>query len=93
VQFELHFFDQKLFCINYTYKQIKENEKQEIVKSILEKYNLSGSIDINGKIIVDNYGNGLVFENNGDFSVNYLSPNSRVQQLSQAWASNQRQVV
>ncbi|MBL7837670.1 MAG: hypothetical protein JNM67_09145 [Bacteroidetes bacterium] len=93
VQFELHFFDQKLFCINYTYKQIKQSDKHEIVKSLLEKYNLSGSIDIQGKIIIDSYGNGLVFEDNGDFSVNYLSPNSQVQQISQAWASVQRQVV
>lgn len=93
VQFELHFYDKKLFCINYTYKQIDENEQREVIKSILEKYNLSGSMDVFGKIIVDPYGNGLIFENKGNFSVNYLSPNSRVQQLSSAWLSTQRQVV
>lgn len=93
VNFELHFFDNKLFCINYTYNQVKQEEKMKIIRSMLEKYQLSGSLDVRGKIIIDQFGNGLVFEDNESFSVNYLSPNSRVQQVSNTWINAQKQVV
>lgn len=93
VRFELHFFEQKLFCLNYTYGQIKAEERQKIIKALLDKYNLSGSMDVNGKIIVDPYGNGLAFESDDNFSISYLSPNSQVREMTVAWESAQRQVV
>lgn len=93
VKFELHFHDKKLFCINYTYKSVPDFEKQSIIKALLEKYQISGGMDVDGKIIVDQQGNGLLFEDGENFSVNYLSPQSQVMKIAESWLQDRKQVV
>jgi len=93
VKFELHFFDNKLFCINYTYNTISEFEKANIIKTLLDKHQLSGALNVNNKIVVDDFGNGLLIEDGEHFSVNYLSPQSQVIQLAEEWLSNQQRTA
>lgn len=93
VKFELHFFDNKLFCINYTYNTITEFEKANIIKTILEKHQISGGIDVNNKIMVDSFGNGLLIDDTDNFSVNYLSPQSQVMQIAEEWLNNHQRTA
>jgi len=88
VQFELHFHDKKLFSISYTYKTIKDEARNSIIQSLLEKQNLSGAADLSNRIIIDPYGNGLLIDQGPTFAVHYLSPQSKVTQLAKTWEAN-----
>ena len=85
VQFELHFHDNKLFSISYTYRSINEDTRRSIIQSLLSKQGLSGSIDMSDSIITDSYGNGLLINNDQNFSISYLSPQSQVKHITQKW--------
>lgn len=90
VHFELHFYDQKLFCINYRYLSINDGEKKELVQTLLNKYNISGSLDFGSSIIIDQFGNGLLIEDGKQFSVNYISPNSRVREMANSYLESRK---
>ncbi len=92
VNFELHFYDRKLFCINYTYNHLTSQERADIIQSLSEKYHVS-SKDFKNSIIVDNYGNGLVIEEKGRLSINYLSPNSNVRYLAEAYPRYSKKAI
>jgi hypothetical protein len=93
VNFELHFYENKLFCINYQYIDISEEERRNTIQTLLDKFNISGAANFNSSIIVDNYGNGLFIEDGKYFSVNYISPNSNVQQLINAYMITNKEVI
>jgi len=88
VQFELHFHDKKLFSISYTYNAIKDEARNSIIQSLLEKQNLSDAAELNNRIIIDPYGNGLLIDQGPTFAVHYLSPQSKVMQLAKTWEAN-----
>lgn len=91
VNFELHFYDSKLFCINYTYNFLTREERAEILQSLEQTYHVSSS-DFDNHIIVDQAGNGLVVDLNEQLSINYLSPNSRVKHLAEYYPIHSRAV-
>lgn len=93
VNFELHFYENKLFCINYQYLDISEEEKRNTIQTLLDKFNVSGGIQFNSSIIVDNFGNGLFIEDGKNFSVNYISPNSNVHQLINNYMMMNKEVI
>lgn len=88
VHFELHFYEGKLFNISYRYKSVTEEEKQQLISALLEKYGISPVTDIGNSILVDPHGNALMFEDGQQFSVNYLSPNSRVMELANQYSEH-----
>jgi hypothetical protein len=86
VQFELHFHDKKLFSISYTYKAVNEEARKSILSSLLDKQGIGGGADLQNKIIIDQYGNGLLIDQGQTFAVHYLSPQSKVMQLAKEWS-------
>jgi hypothetical protein len=91
VNFELHFYDRKLFCINYTYNYLTREERADILQSLEQTYHVSSS-DFNNHIIVDQAGNGLVVDQNDKLSINYLAPNSQVKYLTEYYPMHSRAV-
>jgi hypothetical protein len=75
VKFELHFQNERLFYINYTYLQISDIEKEHVIQALSNKYQVQiNSTEIYNQIILDNEGNGLVIDDTEQFSINYLAP-------------------
>jgi hypothetical protein len=93
VNFELHFYENKLFCCSCQYQDISEEEKRNTIQTLLNKFNISGAANFNSSIIVDNYGNGLFIEDGKYFSVNYISPNSNVHQLINTYMMMNKEVI
>ncbi len=89
VNFELHFHDRKLFCINYTYNYLTSRDRREILNSLEEKYHVS-SAQLHNHIIVDKAGNGILVEENETLTINYLAPNSNVKYLTESYSGHSR---
>jgi len=92
VNFELHFYDRKLFCINYTYNYLSRQERAEILYSLEQKYHVSSS-EFNNHIIVDNSGNGILVEEKDKLTINYLAPNSQVKHLTESYPHHRKHVI
>jgi hypothetical protein len=92
VNFELHFYDRKLFCINYTYYYLTRQERAEILHSLEEKYHVSHE-QLHDHIIVDNAGNGILVEESDKLSINYLAPNSNVRYLAESFPDHNRKAM
>lgn len=92
VNFELHFHDHKLFCINYTYNYLTRQERAEILQSLEEKYHVS-STDMHDHLIVDNSGNSILVEEKDKLTINYLAPNSNVRHLADSFSMQNRKAV
>lgn len=93
VNFELHFYDEKLFCINYKYNSINDEEREATIRSLTSKYKVDADVDATQSIIIDPYGNGLLIESGNYFSVNYLSPNSKVGDLVKDYLGEHKSAV
>jgi hypothetical protein len=92
VNFELHFYDNKLFCINYTYNYLTRQEREEILHSLEEKYHVNSS-DLSNHIVVDNSGNGIYVEEKDKLTINYLAPNSKVRHLAELYPLHNREAI
>jgi hypothetical protein len=92
VNFELHFYDNKLFCINYTYNYLTRQERAEILRSLEEKYHVNSS-DFSNHIVVDNSGNGIFVEEKDKLTINYLAPNSKVRHLAEMYPLQNREAI
>lgn len=93
VRFELHFQMNKLFFISYTYFNITDAERSNVIKSLCEKYKVPMTGAEFQQIIVDIDGNALLFENGDNFSVNYLAPSSKVDSLSKALEMDKKKAI
>ncbi len=94
VRFELHFNEEKLFFINYTYFDISDIEKENVIAALTEKYQFNiPSSEIFDHIIIDREGNGLLIENNRDFSVNFLAPSSKIESIALSYAMGKLRAV
>lgn len=93
LRFELHFHKDKLFFINYTYYNMSDLEKEHVIHSLCEKHQVNATSPVYEHIIIDQEGNGLLFENNEHFSVNYLAPSSKVESITQSYLLDKRRVV
>ncbi|MEZ4804165.1 MAG: hypothetical protein R2852_01385 [Bacteroidia bacterium] len=86
VKFELHFYDGKLFFLNYTYLDIPDTEKQHVIQAICEKHQINNlKHQIYKSVITDSDGNAITFENGTYFSVNYFAPNSKIASIAQSF--------
>jgi hypothetical protein len=92
VNFELHFHDHKLFCINYTYNYLTRQERSEILQSLEEKYHVNRT-DLHEHLIVDNSGNSILVEEKDKLSINYFAPNNNVRHLADSFHVNSRKAV
>jgi hypothetical protein len=94
VKFELHFYDGKLFFLNYTYKDIPDTEKQYVIQAICEKHQIDIlKHQIYKRLITDSDGNAISFENDKYFSVNYFAPNSKIASIAQSFEVYKSNVV
>ncbi len=93
VRFELHFMKSKLFFISYTYYRIPDIEKENIVSALCEKYRIKPGAGIYRNLIIDDDGNGLLFENGEQFSVNYFAPESRVESVKRQFQMDKKKVI
>ncbi len=71
---EMHFYKKKLFFYNYTFSNVSDNDKRNIISTIQEKY-LNGVLpfDCSNQSIIDNYDNHVLVDNGMEFTINYIS--------------------
>jgi len=71
----LHFFNGKLFLCSYTFSYIDQNQRNELIEKLHEKYQL-GQVNYRRQNILDHSNNYIQFNEHIDFSINYVSLNS-----------------
>ena len=75
---ELHFYKNNLFFYCYTFSHLKENDKEEIIKILEQKYFNSGSLDVQNNYLKDLNNIHISFIDNIDFTINYFDPKSEI---------------
>lgn len=93
VKFELHFYHRKLFSINYNYRYLGQEDRNAILESLRKKYHVSRTDDLKEHVILDPYGNGIIVNENDTFTVNYVSPNSQLSRITEAYMMSKKFAV
>lgn len=93
VKFELHFYHKKLFSINYNYRYLGQEDRAAILESLREKYHVSRTDELKDHVILDAYGNGIIVDQSETFTVNYVSPNSQLSRIAEAYIMSKKFAV
>ena len=73
IKYTLHFVDNTLFFINYTFSYLTDKEKQLTLKIFQDKYLNTNLFDTCNKKIMDRQGNIIMVEDKTDFIINYIA--------------------
>jgi hypothetical protein len=72
---EFHFFNEQLFFYTYTFSYLNNDDKNELVDILEEKYLEGEKIDMKGDFIVDDNNNIILINDKQDFSIYYICDN------------------
>ena len=75
---ELHFYNDQLFFFCYTFSYLKEENTQEIISIMQEKYLEGKPIDTKTNYIIDRHESIIQFCHDVDFTLNYISTRNKI---------------
>lgn len=90
VKLELHMYERKLFYYNYTFtNNLNNQQRQEIIKIIQEKYSQDSLFDASKQDIIDENHTQIHIENSLELKIHYLNTMNNAVQVMSIYKKNQ----
>ena len=91
VKCQMHFFKNKLFLYNFTFKNTRKEENKRLLEILYSKY-IPGFHNQNLKNIIDNSNNCIQIKNDLELSLNYIALNSELFKKIKGLSTNEDEI-